>query len=280
MNLVEIEKTVANLQQQLFRNSNSFSVGILKSSFKGSGLQFKEHQVYNHGDDVRFIDWKLSARSSQTYVKTFEEERNVEINIVFDLTPTMLLGYRGKTKFQACMEIIGLLYLLAGKTNDLVSVHIWGEQREHVVPLKSGKEGIIQFLALMQKWNIINNDMMFNQNYSIVPIHKNDDRIKKLKALIARKKEVIFLSDFHYFETFKDFNKLLAHRNLHCFRVVCGLDEAKKLPMAFKAKLIGEDASQQFISGDTLAGHDLPMTRWKRISVEERYLEKFIKELM
>ena len=62
------------------------------------GLQFKEHQIYCHGDDVRFIDWKLYARTNTPYIKTFEEERNVEIIIFIDLSLSMLMGHRGIDK--------------------------------------------------------------------------------------------------------------------------------------------------------------------------------------
>ena len=83
MNLVEIEKVVGKLQNQLFKKANHYSVGAFKSHFRGAGLQFREHQIYNPGDDVRFIDWKLSAKSvGKTYVKTFEEDRNVEVVVV------------------------------------------------------------------------------------------------------------------------------------------------------------------------------------------------------
>ena len=78
MKLNEVRKTVSQIKANLFKNSNSFSIGMLKSHFKGSGLQFKEHQVYAFGDDIRFIDWKMLAKTSQPFVKTFEEERNVE----------------------------------------------------------------------------------------------------------------------------------------------------------------------------------------------------------
>ena len=100
MNLLEIEKIVSKIQSNLFKNSNSFSVGMLKSHFKGAGLQFKEHQVYNPGDDVRFIDWKLSAKTQNTFVKTFEEERNVEINVVIDVSNSMFVGYKNVSKLR------------------------------------------------------------------------------------------------------------------------------------------------------------------------------------
>lgn len=61
MDTSEVRKIVSNIKGSLFRNANSFSIGMLKSHFKGTGLKFKEHQVYSHGDDVRFIDWKMLA---------------------------------------------------------------------------------------------------------------------------------------------------------------------------------------------------------------------------
>ena len=91
MNLKEIERVVGMIQAHIFRNSNAYSAGMLKSHFRGSGLQFREHQVYVPGDDVRFIDWKLSARAPNVYVKTFEEERNVEIVVFVDLSHTLFL---------------------------------------------------------------------------------------------------------------------------------------------------------------------------------------------
>jgi uncharacterized protein (DUF58 family) len=77
VNIAEVRRVVGRIQASLFKNSNSTSVGVLKSQFRGTGLQFREHQVYEPGDDVRFIDWKILAKMNTPYIKTFEEERNV-----------------------------------------------------------------------------------------------------------------------------------------------------------------------------------------------------------
>ena len=65
MDLKKVNTVVSKLQASIFKNSNSFSIGMLKSHFRGTGLQFKEHQVYNYGDDVRFIDWSILAKTFQ-----------------------------------------------------------------------------------------------------------------------------------------------------------------------------------------------------------------------
>jgi uncharacterized protein (DUF58 family) len=281
MNLVEIEKIVANLEQRLLRNSNSYSAGLIKSSFRGSGLQFKEHQVYTHGDDVRFIDWKLSARSTQTFVKTFEEERNVEIVILLDLTPTLLLGHMGKSKLYASIEICALMYLLAAKTHDLVKLVLMQDENQIELPIKSGKEGIIQMISSLERLHILNEQGNINTNYNFVPILDENKRQSIIRSYVAKKKEVILLTDFHYFNTFEGLNKLLGYRNFHCFRVVCDLDEVDQMPFSFNATNL-RSRKNQFIFGKVIKEKDqvLPIKRWKRISVHDRYLELFIKELI
>ena len=120
MNINEVRKVVGRLKANLFKKANSHSIGILKTNIKGTGLQFKEHQVYSFGDDIRFIDWKILAKTSQPYIKTFNEERNVEIVVVIDASMTMMTGFNGVSKLQAAIEICCLLFLLAKETGDFI----------------------------------------------------------------------------------------------------------------------------------------------------------------
>ncbi|MCO4755941.1 MAG: DUF58 domain-containing protein, partial [Bacteriovoracaceae bacterium] len=128
---------------------------MLRSHFKGAGLQFKEHQVYTPGDDVRFIDWKLSAKTKTTFVKTFEEERNIEIVVVLDVCESMLIGYKGVSKLQASIEIACLLYLLAEKTKDKVKVVIFSDEVKNL-PSTSGQKGIVLLMSILQQMNMVN----------------------------------------------------------------------------------------------------------------------------
>ena len=95
MDITKVRKTVGKFKASLFKKANSHTIGMLKTNYRGTGLQFKEHQVYNFGDDVRFIDWKILAKTNQPYVRTFNEERNVEIVVVIDA------NYRIATRQQA-----------------------------------------------------------------------------------------------------------------------------------------------------------------------------------
>ena len=275
MDLVEIEKVVASIQSNLFKNSNSFSVGMLKSHFKGAGLQFKEHQVYAPGDDVRFIDWKLSAKTNTTFVKTFEEERNIEIRVFLDLSETMLIGYKNVSKLQAAIEIVCLLYLLAEKTKDHIAP-IFFTNKPIMLPLSSGKEGIVLFISQLEKEGILKHGKV-NFDYDFK--HKVDEKkkIALIKSFVAKDKEVVLLTDFGEIENFEQLNKLLFRRNIHCFKIESPLESTTKYPFFIFARNKGERFLTKGHKKEEKSG---PKGRFKKINVKERYLEKFIREML
>ena len=121
MNIKEVHKAVSKIKASLFKNSNSYSIGMLKSHFRGSGLQFKEHQLYDHGDDIRFIDWKLLAKTGIPYIKTFEEERNVDIVVIIDASMSMFTGFENISKLQASIEICCLLFFYLQEKPRIIS---------------------------------------------------------------------------------------------------------------------------------------------------------------
>lgn len=276
MDLKEIEKIVGSIQSHLFRNSNSFSVGMLKSHFKGAGLQFKEHQVYNPGDDVRFIDWKLSAKSDNTFVKTFEEERNVEIIVVMDLTATMLLGFQDKSKLVGSIEIACLLYLLAERSKDKVKTVIMLEKNT-ILPPASGQGGITLLISYLEQLGVLNEKGKPNIDFDYSKRGDEKKRLALLKSFIAKNKEVVFLSDFSELKDFETINKLIYRQNMHCFKISSPVDDALKKPFAIfgkhknRGKLFRTKSSKKEFG---LKG------RWKQIDVSERFLEKFVKEML
>lgn len=276
MDIKEIEKVVGSLQNHLFRNSNSFSVGMLKSHFRGAGLQFKEHQVYNPGDDVRFIDWKLSAKSSNTFVKTFEEERNVEIIVVLDLTATMLLGFKEKSKLIASIEIACLLYLLAEKSKDKVKTVIMLEKNT-ILPPASGKGGVTLLVSYLEQLGVLDEKGRPNIDFDYSIRGDEKKRLGLIKSFIAKNKEVVFLSDFSEFVDFETINKLIYRKNMHCFKVSCPIDDANNKNYAIFGKI--KNKGKFFRMKSIKKEQDLK-GRWKKIDVAERYLEKFVKEML
>lgn len=275
MNLKEIEKAVAKIQTHLFRNSNSFSIGMLRSHFKGSGLQFKEHQVYTPGDDVRFIDWKLSAKTTTTFVKTFEEERNIEIVVVLDISESMLIGYKGVSKLQASIEIACLLYLLAEKTKDQVKVVVFCEKSQ-ILPATSGQKGITLLVSYLERLGVLNDRGLVDLTFRLESPLEQKQKLSLIKSFVARNKELVLLSDFKNYDNFETLNKLLYRRNMHCFKVSSPIDEEKKSQFSLLSRFNGKKRLVRTMqeSSEELKG------RFKKISVKDRYLEGFIREML
>lgn len=280
MNINEVRKVVGKLRANLFKKANSHSIGILKTNIKGTGLQFKEHQVYNFGDDIRFIDWKILAKTSHPYVKTFNEERNVEIVVVIDASTTMMTGFNGVSKLQAAIEICCLLYLLAKETNDFVHALVVTDEIIDV-PKLSGDKGITHLISVLEEKNIItskgkvNYERRFEEN-----VNKKQKYISIMKHL-SRKREIILLSDFNDFVDADVMKKLLVRSNVHCFQILSPLDEAKTLPYALHAAATPKGASglgKYDFTGKKDLAHEYGK-RFKRLRVQEKYLENFVKEM-
>ncbi|MGE3609379.1 MAG: DUF58 domain-containing protein [Bacteriovoracaceae bacterium] len=280
MNLKEIERVVGMIQTHIFRNSNAYATGMLKSHFRGSGLQFREHQVYVPGDDVRFIDWKLSARSPNVYIKTFEEERNVEIVVFIDLSETLLYGYNGVSKLQAIIEITALLYLLAGETHDVIRVVLWANKTISLPP-KKGREGLTLFISTIERLGLLdeNGKVIIEQSKKLND-QSEDNKIVQLKAFLAKRKEVIYLGDLSLMSNKDLWEKLLNKKNMHCFRIYSPIDKNTDFPFLFKTKnpLNGKSLVSEVkgIEKDKF----ILKERFHEIGVNERYLEKFVKELV
>jgi uncharacterized protein (DUF58 family) len=281
MNLKEIEKVVGMIQSHIFKNSNAYASGMLKSHFRGSGLQFREHQVYVPGDDVRFIDWKLSARSPNVYIKTFEEERNVEIIVFLDLSHSLLYGYDGISKLQAMIEITALLYLLAGETHDQIRVIIWSEKSLSLPP-KKGKEGLTLFISMLEKLKILDEKgkVQLDQGKSFTGLAE-DIKLGQVKTFLAKRKEVIYLGDFSSVENKDLWQKIIDKKNMHSFRVFSPLDKNVDIPFLMKLKSSASGKySTSYVKSRLNGVSNLKNERLKEIGVNERYLEKFVRELV
>jgi uncharacterized protein (DUF58 family) len=281
MNIKEVRKVVSALKSALFKNSNSYSIGMLKSHFKGSGLQFKEHQIYSHGDDVRFIDWKLSAKTQHIYLKTFEEERNVDILVLIDAGPTMLSGYKNVSKLQAAIEICCLLYLLAEESGDYVSV-LFLRNGVNYIPKGRGEKGIIKLVAQLEKMGVINKDGKVNLEANVESLDQNILQ-KDINKYMGKSRELVILTDFVDFLEGQSLKRIVQNKNVHPFKIISPLDKMTKIPYSFFAKNYGSDkGSLRKIDNvtDVEFKSDNVYKKIKTLSVEDRFLESFIKEMM
>jgi uncharacterized protein (DUF58 family) len=282
LDIKQVRQSVARIKTSLFKNSNAYSIGMLRSHFRGGGLQFKDHQPYVHGDDVRFLDWKVYAKTKVAYMKTFEEERNVEIVVVIDTTTTMRSGYEGVSKLQVAIEICCLLYLLSSETGDFVHVVLWGGELVNL-PKMAGERGIISLISALERNGVLDSEGRVERANSKVDSTKSDHRgeLATLARHLHKKREVVILSDFNGGIPLDLLERYLVRSTLHCFRLLSPLDTATNIPYL----LYTEDA----ISGEqrlsrTLMDRQQQMStirhRIKDLPIDQRYLEAFVKEML
>lgn len=283
MKLNEVRKTVGRIKASLFKNSNSFSIGMLKSHFKGTGLQFKEHQVYTFGDDVRFIDWNMLAKTNEAFVKTFEEERNIEITVVLDASRSMLSGCNGTSKLQASIEITCLLFLLAKETNDFVHVLVIGDELIDI-PKSQGDKGITYLISNLEKYGILDDTGIVNIERPMVnELIEEDIKMRSIMKHIGKRREVVILSDFVDFIDAKSLKRLIFRKNLHCFFMESPLDRKVSSPISLFSYSASSNKRSSFQKISTTQEKDVERDlgkKVKRIDISDRYLENFIREMV
>jgi uncharacterized protein (DUF58 family) len=126
------------------RLANEQLSGTYSSSFKGQGLAFREVRPYQPGDDVRVIDWNVSARMNETFVKVFVEEREMTVMLVVDLSASELFGTRRAPKLRVASEVAALLAFSAIRNNDRVGLIIATDRVERIVPPKKGEKHVMR----------------------------------------------------------------------------------------------------------------------------------------
>lgn len=135
----EIAKKVKELEIISRRITTHLFSGQYHSAFRGKGMRFKEVREYYHGDDVRFIDWNVSARYSHLFTKVFEEERELTVILMVDISKSSLFGTSQRRKRDLITEVGAVLTFSAINNNDKVGVIFFTDKIEKYIPPKGGK---------------------------------------------------------------------------------------------------------------------------------------------
>ncbi|NIV04132.1 DUF58 domain-containing protein, partial [Candidatus Saccharibacteria bacterium] len=146
MDTKELLKKVRQVEISIRGVVNEVFAGEYHSVFKGRGMEFSEVREYQHGDDVRTIDWNVSARMNHPFVKVFEEERELTVMILFDCSASESFGSRGQMKGMVATEIAALLASSAIKNNDKVGLIIFSNKIEKFVPPRKGRQHVLRVI--------------------------------------------------------------------------------------------------------------------------------------
>jgi uncharacterized protein (DUF58 family) len=136
----EILKKVRELEIKSKKLTRHLFTGEYHSAFKGRGMLFKEVREYHHGDDIRFIDWNVSARFNHPFSKVFEEERELTVMLLIDVSGSSLFGTTHSRKKELVTEIGAVLTFSAISNNDKVGVLFFSDKVELYIPPKKGRD--------------------------------------------------------------------------------------------------------------------------------------------
>jgi uncharacterized protein (DUF58 family) len=141
----EILKQVKKLDISIKYLVDKLIAGNYHSLYKGQGIEFSELREYKSGDDVRSIDWNVTARYNQPYVKEFVEERSLEVYFILDMSSSEDFGNKAAKKRKA-LEIVASLMIAALRNNDNIGIFLFTEKIEKFVPARRGKKHVFQIL--------------------------------------------------------------------------------------------------------------------------------------
>ena len=184
METKELLKKVRKIEIKTRRLSNNIFGGEYHSAFKGRGMTFSEVRSYQFGDDVRTIDWNVTARYNEPFVKVFEEERELTLMLIVDVSSSALFGTDSALKKNILTEISATLAFSALQNNDKVGLILFSDQIELYIPPSKGKTHVLRIIRELIEFK---------------PLSKKTDINSALEFLnrVMKKKSIAFLlSDF------------------------------------------------------------------------------------
>ena len=184
METKELLKKVRKIEIKTRRLSDHIFSGEYHTSFKGRGMTFSEVRQYQFGDDIRAIDWNVTARYNEPYVKVFEEERELTMMLMVDVSGSENFGTKNQLKSEIVTEIAATMAFSATQNNDKIGLILFSDDIELYIPPKKGKSHVLRIIRELIEFQ---------------PKSKKTDLSQALKFLSAtqKKKAIVFLiSDF------------------------------------------------------------------------------------
>lgn len=198
METSEIIKKVRKIEIKTRGLSQNIFAGQYHSAFKGRGMAFSEVREYQYGDDVRDIDWNVTARFHHPYVKVFEEERELTVMLLVDVSGSLNFGTVHQTKREMVTEIAATMAFSAIQNNDKIGVIFFSDHIEKYIPPKKGRHHILY---------IIRELLDFKPKSARTDIGM---AVSYLTRMMKRRTTVFLLSDFY---TQEDFSKAVQIAN-------------------------------------------------------------------
>ncbi|MBI2603570.1 MAG: DUF58 domain-containing protein [Deltaproteobacteria bacterium] len=203
----ELIQQIRNIEIKAGHLVTEAIAGEYVSVFKGVGMEFEKVREYAPGDDIRSIDWNVTARMGTPYVKVFREERELTLMLLVDVSPSQAFGTTGKMKNEASAELAAILAFLATKNNDKVGLILFSDHVELYIPPKKGRAHV---------WRIIREVLTHKGKGKATNIREALDYLSK----VCKRKTMSFLvSDFCADAYEKALNVVSRRHDLVCVKI-------------------------------------------------------------
>jgi uncharacterized protein (DUF58 family) len=216
MDTAELLKKVRKIEIKTRRLSRHLFTGGYHSAFKGRGMSFSEVRLYHFGDDVRAIDWNVTARTGEPFVKIFEEERELSVMLLVDMSASAFFGTAEQFKQEVLTEICAVLAFSAIANNDKVGVILFSDRIELFIPPKKGRQHILRIIREL---------------LNVEPAGRGTDLAGAFQYLrnVLKKRSVCFvLSDF-IADDYERSLRVMARRH-DCIGIHCWDQRERELP--------------------------------------------------
>ena len=281
MDSKELLKKVRQIEIKSRRLSDNLFGGEYLSTFKGRGMTFSEVRKYEFGDDIRSIDWNVTARYNEPFIKVFEEERELTLMLLIDVSGSKNFATRNKLKKEIVTEIAATLAFSALKNNDKVGAILFTDTVELFIPPNKGKRHVLR---------IIRELLEFKPKSSKTSI---DSSLKFLLSVIQKKAIVFVLSDFidnEYDKTLKLAAKKYDLTGIRIYdKMETKIPKLGMVPMidAESNELVWVDTSSRKIRENYFSNYNLSIKKFESLfnkngagiincMVDESYVKKLL----
>lgn len=246
--ITEMLKKVRQIEIRTNRQVSENLAGAYRSVFKGRGMDFEEAREYQPGDEIRSIDWNVTARTGKAHVKKYREERELTMMIAVDLSASGQFGSGDASKREIAAEIASTLAFSAARNNDKVGLVLFTEVAEHIIPPRKGRRHILRLIR----------DIL-----AFEPQHRGTDiarALEEVNRILKRKAIVVLVSDFlqgpdgkipdpeKKSEVFKALDITNRRHDLVCFEIV---DPRETVLPALGVLTLEDSETGEIVSLDT-----------------------------
>ncbi len=213
--LIALRHLSANLKLTLQRRALSAMSGPNRTHFRGRGIDFDEVRLYQAGDDIRSIDWRVTARTGKTHTKLFREERERPTLLIVDQRTPMFFGSRSCFKSVLAAQLSALLAWAALNNGDRVGGLVFNEQQHQEIRPKRNRNSVLQLLSMVDQFN----HQLNKEKLARGTTQNLSDITADLMRIAKPGSAVFFISDLSGFdeETEKLFYRISRHNDVSCF---------------------------------------------------------------